>query len=90
MEERDEETRQSLPTQALILLLQGQATDREVGFLADLLKAYQDGYEIRPAQLGWQLIQSETPAETLSAQEEIYSLFVDDSFLVSLALGELQ
>ncbi|MCH1498257.1 MAG: hypothetical protein L7U83_04225 [Akkermansiaceae bacterium] len=90
LEERDGETRQSLATQALILLLQGQATDREVGFLADLLKAYQDGYEIRPAQLGWQLIQSETPAETLSAQEEIYSLFVDDSFLVSLALGELQ
>jgi hypothetical protein len=54
------------------------------------LKAYQDGYEIRPAQLGWQLIQSETPDETLSVQEEIYSLFVDDSFLVSLALGELQ
>ena len=90
LEERDGETRQSLPTQALILLLQGQATDREVGFLADLLKAYQDGYEIRPAQLGWQLIQSETPDETLSVQEEIYSLFVDDSFLVSLALGELQ
>jgi hypothetical protein len=90
LEERDGETRQSLPTQALILLLQGQASDREVAFMADLLKAYQDGYEIRPAQLGWQLIQSETPDETLSVQEEIYSLFVDDSFLVSLALGELQ
>ena len=90
LQQRDSESQQSAPTQALILLLLGNASDRELRFLADLLQAYQNGFEIRPSENGWGLIQEEASSEPVSVQEEIFSLFVDDSFLVSLALGELQ
>ncbi|MGJ8697821.1 MAG: response regulator [Verrucomicrobiaceae bacterium] len=74
---------------ALQNLLKGEDDQAGSECLAHLLSAYTSGYEIRREGKEWKLIKTDPAAVAASSFEELYSLFVDDAFLVSVALGEL-
>lgn len=74
---------------ALTGLLQGAASGEDIGFLSGVLRCYQHGFELSYSPKGWELLPSEKPVDSNAVFEEVYSLFVDDSFLVALLLGEL-
>lgn len=75
---------------AFLLLLQGDGKDDDLAALASLLRVYQAGYEIQREKSCWSLVLRESDASEASAFEDLYNLFVDDAFLVSLVLGELR
>lgn len=74
---------------SLFQLFKGNATESNLKDLAALLGAYRHGYEIQRAHKGWVLGKTDPALESSSVFEELYALFVDDTFLVSLVLGEL-
>jgi response regulator RpfG family c-di-GMP phosphodiesterase len=76
--------------EALLLLLQGEGEDADLNSLASLLIAYQTGYEIQRGESSWCLAQTSSDVAESSTFEDLYDLFVDDAYLVSLVLGELR
>ncbi|YCM43176.1 response regulator [Verrucomicrobiaceae bacterium 227] len=75
---------------ALLLLLQGEGAEADLKSLASLLNAYQSGYEIQRGENNWSLAPRDSSAPETSTFEDLYALFVDDAFLVSLVLGEIR
>lgn len=88
LNERNPDDHRLALVNALFLLLQGKGTENDMQSLASLLKAYDDGFEIRSEANIWKLVPKEPTETPLSTFEELYALFVDDAFLVSLVLDE--
>lgn len=74
--------------QSLLDLLYGKPQDAHLADLAGFLRAYEAGYEIQRHDSRFILVRTEENSESPSVFEELYSLFVDDSFLVNLVIGE--
>ena len=74
---------------ALFKILQGECSPQQLDDLASLLNAYKSGYEIQRHGSGWHFAQSSPDTQALSIFNELYSLFVDDAFLVNVILGEM-
>ena len=76
--------------QAFFLLLQGEADADDLKFLAQLLSAYKAGYVIEQSANGWQMVQANGADQATDTFGELYSLFVDDPYLVGFILGNLR
>ena len=88
--EEEDQTKRLVFVHTLIQLFNGVGEDVDLEGLASLINVYRHGYEIRPAHNSWNLVKSESPQQLPTVFDELYDLFVDDAFLVSLVLGELR
>ncbi len=81
---------QSVLVSSFFMLLQGVPEEEDLQSLALLISAYEAGYEISKKETGWKMSSTGSDPQSYNTFEELYSLFVDDPYLVGAILGNLK